>query len=62
MAPNLNLTTATMSNPNTNALISLLRNGIKDNRTAAADFKTVYLGQDNLPVSILNIVPITSPT
>ena len=62
MAPSLNLTTTTMSNPNTNALLSFLRNGTSDRGTTAAGFRTVYLGQDNLPVSILDIVPITDPT
>ena len=61
MAPTLIPTTTTMSNPNTNALISLLRNSTRDNSTTAAGFKTVYLGQDNLPVSILEIAPITDP-
>ena len=52
-----------MSNPNTNALISLLRNATNDTTaTTAAGFKTIFLGQDNVLVSILTIVPLTEPT
>ena len=62
MVPSLNPTTTTMNNPNTNTLLSLLRNGTRDSGTTATDFKTIYLGQDNLPVSILDVAPITDPT
>ena len=55
--------TTPMNNPTTNALISLLRNATNDTTaTTAAGFKTIFLGQDNILVSILTIVPITDPT
>ena len=51
-----------MSNPNTNALVSILRNSATTPSATAAGFKTVYVGQDRLPVIILNISPLTDPT
>ena len=63
MAPILDSTTTTMSNPHTNAPISLLLNTTNDaTSSTAASFKTIFLGQDNVPVSILTIASLTDPT
>ena len=49
-----------MSNPNTNALISLLRNTTNDTTiTTATSYKIIFLSQDYIPVSILIITPFT---
>lgn len=61
MAPIPNSTTTTMSNPNTNALISLLRNATNDTATTTTGFKTIFLGQKSVPVSIITIIPLTDP-
>ena len=62
MAPTLFPLSTTMSNPNTNALLSMLRNYAVTPSATAAGFKTVYIEQDRLPVSILIIALLTDPT
>ena len=62
MAPiTLNLLDHTMSNPNTNALMSLLENAARTRKSSAAGFKTIYVGPDKLPISLLQMAPLTSP-
>ena len=62
MVPTLILPTTTMSNPYTNALLSILRNSAITPSATASGFKTVYVGQDRLPVSILTIDSLTDLT
>ena len=48
-----------MSNPNTNALMSMLQNAVRaDNGPTAAGFKTAYVGKDRFPIMILNMASI----
>ena len=59
MAPNGISHFHTVSSPNTNDLMSLLSNAVKDNRKpSAAGFKVVYVGKDKSPLSILEMAPI----
>ena len=51
-----------MSNPNINALLSMIRNSAVTPNATAAGFKTVYVGHDRLPMSILTIDPLMDPT
>ena len=63
MVPIPNSMTTMMSNLKTIALISLLRNTTNDTTaTTPSGFKTIFLGQDNVPVSILTIALLTEPT
>ena len=58
MAPtSLDLFNRTMSNPNTNTLMSLLENAASIRKSSAAGFKTIYVGPDKLPLSVLKIPP-----
>ena len=43
----------TMSSPNTNALITLINNAVRDPKPTAAGFKKFYVGKDKYPMSIL---------
>ena len=48
----------TMSSPNTNALITLLNNAVRDPNTTAAGFKIVYVRKDKYSMSILEMAPV----
>ena len=48
-----------MSSPNTNALITLINNAVRDPKPTAAGFKIVYIGKDKYPMSILEMAPVT---
>ena len=62
MAPTKsNLSDHTMSNPNTKALMSFLENAASTRKSSAAGFKTIYVGPDKLPLSVLKMAPLTSP-
>ena len=46
MAPDLRFHYHTMTNPNTNALISMLQNDVRaDSTPSVAGFKTAYVGK-----------------
>ena len=62
MAPDCITLFHTMSNPNTNALMTMLTNAVqKESETTAAGFKIVYIGKDKVPLNILEMTPIDSP-
>ena len=47
-----------MSNPNTNALTSLLNDAVRDPKVTAAVFKIVYVGKDKYPLGVLEMTPV----
>ena len=47
-----------MTNPTTNAIMSMLQGAIETKKPTAAGFKIIYIGSDKLPVSILDIAPL----
>jgi len=47
-----------MTNPNTNALISLLNDAIRQPKPTGAGFKTVYVGKEKYPLRILETAPV----
>ena len=61
MVPKLsNLLHRMMPNPNTNSLMAILNGAFRQSKPNAAGFKIVCIGVDRLPVSILNIDPLSS--
>ena len=59
MAPYRRFLYRTMSNPNTNALMSMLQNLVRtDNCPTAARFKTAYVRKYRFPITLLNMVSI----
>ena len=58
MAPEPQSLFHTMSSPNTNALITLLNNAVREPKPTAAGFKIVYVGKDKYPMSILEMAPV----
>ena len=58
MAPEPQSLLHTMSSPNTNALITLLNNAVREPKPTAAGFKIVYVGKDKYPMSILEMAPV----
>ena len=59
MAPDLRFHYHTMTNPNTNALMSMLQNAVRDdNGPTAAGFKTAYVGKDRFSIMILKMASI----
>ena len=59
MAPDLRFHYHTMTNPNTNALMSMLQNAVRaDNGPTAAGFKTAYVGKDRFPIMILKMASL----
>ena len=58
MAPILQTHFHTMSNPNTNALMSMLQGALKSKPTTVVGFKIVEIGTEKLPVSIMDMVSI----
>ena len=59
MAPEFCSHYHTMTNPKTNALMSMLQNAVcNDNGLTAAGFKTVYVGKDRFPIMILKMATI----
>ena len=59
MAPTiLNPFNHIMSNPNTNAFLSLLQNARSTATASAAGFKTVRISPDRLSVRIMEIAPL----
>ena len=55
-----NLLNHPMSNPNTNAIMSMINNSFNYSKPTATGFKIVHVGVDRLPISILNIVFLSS--
>ena len=49
-----------MSNPNTNALMTMLNGAFRKSKPTAAGFKIVHIGVDRLPVSILDMASLSS--
>ena len=58
MAPKRSSLYHTMSNPNTNALMSLLTDAVRDPKLTAAGFKIIYVGKDKYPLSVLEMAPV----
>ena len=59
MAPDRRSHYHTIYNPNTNALMSMLKNTVRaDNGPIAAGFKTAYVGIDRFPITIINMASI----
>ena len=58
MAPDRSTLFYTMSNPNTNAVMSMLRNALQPKETTTTGFKIVHVGTDKIPVSILEMVSL----
>ena len=58
MAPDSHSHFHTMSSPNTNALITLINNAVRDPTPTAAGFKIVYIGKDKYPMSILEMARV----
>ena len=58
MAPKQNSLYHTMSNPNTNALVTLLNDAVRDSKLTAAGFKIIHVGKNNYPLSVLEIAPV----
>ena len=49
----------TMTSPNTNSLMTLLNNAVRNNpKPATVVFKTVYVGKDKTPLIILEMAPV----
>lgn len=47
-----------MSNPNTNALMSMLQGSIKPKKVTAAGYKIVEIGSDKFPVNVMDMASI----
>ena len=62
MAPDQTTHFCTMSNPNTNALVSMLQGTLQPKKPPASGFKIVKVGMDKLPVSILEMDSINGKT
>ena len=58
MAPDRKTHFHTMSNPNTNAIISMLRGALQGTKSTATGFKIVHIGIDKLPVTIRKMAPL----
>ena len=58
MAPKRSSLYHTMSNPNTNALMTLLTDAVRDPKLTAAGFKIIYVGNDKYPLSVLEMTPV----
>ena len=48
--------------PNTNAVLSMLRDSLQPKEATAAGFKAVHIGSNMLPVSILEMTPLNGKT
>ena len=59
MAPTRTIYFHTMSNPNTNAVMYMLRGALRPPEATATGFKTVYIISDRLPVRILEMAHLT---
>ena len=55
MAPDRTIYFHTMSNPNTNTIMSMLQGAMEQEKITAAGYKIIHVGSDKLPVSILEI-------
>ena len=55
-----NLLNQVMSNPNTDALMTILNRALLPPKSTAAGFKIVHIGVDRLPFSILDIASLSS--
>ena len=58
MAPDRTTYFHTMSNPNTNAIMSMLQGAMEQRKPTAAGYKIIFVGSDKLPVSILELAPL----
>ena len=58
MASNRTTYSHTISNPNTNAIMSMLHGSLEQKNPTAVGFKMVHMGSNKLLVSILDIAPL----
>ena len=47
-----------MTSPNTNALMTLLKNAVREPKPTVARFKIFYVGKDTYPMSILEMASV----
>ena len=58
MAPDSQSLFHTMTSPNTNALMTLLKNAVREPKPTVARFKILYVGKDKYPMSILEMASV----
>ena len=58
MSPNQTIYFHTISNPNTNDIMTMLPGAMEQKNLTAAGYKIVHIGSDKLPVIILDISPL----